>query len=452
MLKLRKLIVLGIVCAAGLSLQAQEIVPSKEQRIYTLSTIWKELEYNFAFPENLKKANLDSLYLAYLPKVEAVKDQYEYYRTLSSFLAHFNEAHTRIIVDKRPDDMPPLMTTNFGDIVVVKNIAQSLSKHIPIGSEILKVNNIPVITFLKDSIYPYISAATPHWKLDKSVTEMLYGRPLTEVKLSVRTPKGREQEISLLRNYYTNGATELLADTTSVPPLEIKILKGGIGYIHLNTCNGGKLEEINRIFYNNLNKLLKCRGLIVDMRGNRGGTDEAWYPIVFHLLTDKKFSDKAHWMCRKHIATYRMYGQSNPEMREYYENRAMQEIFHSPYENVAPDSLKLNQPVVILSGQYVGSAAEGFLIMMKNNGRAKIIGEHSVGCVGEPTFIDLPGGYCAMISVKKCVDIDGTQPNDKGILPDIEVKRDYRAYLQNKDHQLERAIEELGVLIGKNNH
>lgn len=77
-------------------LAAQNEMPDREQRIYALSEIWKELHYNFAFPETLKKVNLDSLYRAYIPKVEGVEDNYEYYRVLSSFMAHFNEAHTRI--------------------------------------------------------------------------------------------------------------------------------------------------------------------------------------------------------------------------------------------------------------------------------------------------------------------------------------------------------------------
>ena len=75
----------------------KDIIPNKEERIYSLSKIWKELEYNFAFPEKLKTANLDSLYLAYLPLVENAPDNYAYYRILCSFMAHFDEAHTRII-------------------------------------------------------------------------------------------------------------------------------------------------------------------------------------------------------------------------------------------------------------------------------------------------------------------------------------------------------------------
>lgn len=121
----------------------------------------------------------------------------------------------------------------------------------------------------------------------------------------------------------------------------------------------------------------------------------------------------------------------------------MEEIKHQPYENTVDDSLKLHQPLIIISGQYVGSASEDFLTIIKEYKRGIVIGEASVGCMGEPMFFPLSGNYGVMICTKKYINPDGTQPNDTGILPDIEVKRDYQAYLKGKDNQLERAIEEL---------
>ena len=130
-------------------------------------------------------------------------------------------------------------------------------------------------------------------------------------------------------------------------------------------------------------------------------------------------------------------------MRDYYEGKAMTEIKHPPYKPNIPDSLKLNQPMIILSGKYVGSASEDFVQLMKEFKRAVIIGEPTVGCMGEPSFVDLPGGYTAMISTKSYQAEDGSQPNDTGILPDIEVKQNFDIFLKGKDNQLEYAIKEL---------
>ncbi len=71
-----------------------------------------------------------------------VESTYEYYRILSSFMANFNEAHTRIYTSKRPDDMPPIKAINFGEKIIVSDISQSIVNQIPVNSEILKINNI----------------------------------------------------------------------------------------------------------------------------------------------------------------------------------------------------------------------------------------------------------------------------------------------------------------------
>ena len=280
---MRQKIILFLIATLLLStkpLTAKEEMPTREERIYSLSTIWKEMCYNFAFPETLQKANIDSLYLAYLPKIEQAEDNYDYYRTLCAFMTHFNEAHTRIYTNNRPDDMPPLKTINFGEKIIVSNIAQSMAGEIPIGSEIIKINQIPVADYIKDAVYPYIAAATSHWKFDKSVSEMLYGKPLSEVNLTIMTPKGREKDVKMIRNYHSNETKEVMANSTYSSPINIKIIDKNIGYIQLSSFAGQYIDTINSIFNSNLPQLRKCKGLIIDIRGNRGGIPENIYPLI----------------------------------------------------------------------------------------------------------------------------------------------------------------------------
>lgn len=51
---------------------------NKYNKTHPLSIIWKEMRYNFAFPEKLNDINLDSLYLAYLPLLENAQDNYDF--------------------------------------------------------------------------------------------------------------------------------------------------------------------------------------------------------------------------------------------------------------------------------------------------------------------------------------------------------------------------------------
>lgn len=427
------------------TLIAQDRLPDREQRIYALSEIWKEMHYNFAFPEKLKKANIDSLYLAYLPKVEQVKDYYEYFRVLSSFMAFFNEAHTRIYVGQGLVDAPPIKTMNYAEHVVVSDIAQSMAGNVPIGSEILKVDGMPVVEYIRDLVSPYISAATPHWKFDKSVLELFNGRPNSEVKLTIKTPKGQVKDVEMTRNFITNGSKEIMADKTVFSPINIKIIDKKIGYIQLNSFMVGYTDTINKVFNSYLPQLRKCKGLLIDVRGNRGGSDAAWENMTYYLIPQTEFNVPVKYFSRINIAAYKNWGQNRPhsQLKEYNEGTSMTEITHSAYQNKLADSLKLKQPLVVIAGHHVGSAAEDFVLLMKDLERAVIVGEPTVGCMGEPMFSPLPGGFELMMCVKKYVRQDGSQPNNTGILPDIEVKRDYNAYQKGKDNILEHAIEEL---------
>jgi len=428
---------------------AQGNMPDNKERIYSLSVIWKEMQYNFAFQDKLQQSNLDSLYIAYLPKIEQVKNNYEYYRTLCAFMAHFNEAHTRISVANRPDDFPPLKTINFGEKIIVSNVVKSMTDEIPLGSEILKINNIPVVKYLNDSVFQYIAAATSHWKFDKAVTEMLHGEPHSSVNITIKTLKGQERDVKMFRDYNSNYKNEVWADTTQTPPIYIEILNGSIGYIRITSFSGLYVDTINFVFNQHLPQLRNCEGLIIDIRGNRGGTDEAWENLACHFIAEQQFDTKGKWFSKKHISTYKFWGQYDSRFKDYYLGVALEEIIHPRYINNVNNSLKLHQPLIIISGQYVGSAAETFLITLKENERALIIGEPSVGCVGEPMFVSLPGNYRAMICAKKYVNPDGSQPNDTGVLPDIEVKRDYFAYLKGQDNILDFAVTELLKQIKK---
>lgn len=246
--------------------------------------------------------------MVYLPKIEQVKDNFEYYRTLSEFMAHFNEAHTRIYAVKRPDDTPPVKTTNFDKKIIISDISKNMADKIPIGSEILKINNIPVIEYINDSVCPYISASTSHWKFEKAVTEVLYGKPQTTVNILVKNPKGEEQEVILVRNYNSNEAKEPM-EKGDTPPIDIKIFNENIGYIQLTSFGGQHLETINNTFNAYLPQLRNCKGLIIDIRGNRGGTDEAWENIAYNLIHESQFDFSGKWLSRKNITTLKNWGE-----------------------------------------------------------------------------------------------------------------------------------------------
>ena len=66
-----------------------------ELKIYELSKLWKEAEYNFAFWDKVN-IDWDEEYKKALPRVLAAKEAYEYYRELRKFAALLCDGHTDV--------------------------------------------------------------------------------------------------------------------------------------------------------------------------------------------------------------------------------------------------------------------------------------------------------------------------------------------------------------------
>ncbi|WP_455589248.1 S41 family peptidase, partial [Bacteroides rodentium] len=437
----RTVFVLIFIIAFSSTLKGQGPFDTKEERIYKFSLIWKEVNNYFAFPKTLKQVNIDSLYIHYLNQIENATSEYEYYRTLSAFMAHFKDAHTRIRPSNRPDDTPPLTTSKIGNSIVVDNVSKNLSTKIPIGCEILEIDNIPVMKYINDSVLQYISASTPEFRLEKASKELLFGKPLSTCSVTFKKINGDICTYSLNRNYYFNKEQEPMQKPTEQPAINIQFLKGDIGYVKLKSFTDVKsMDSVFNVF---LPKLQRCQKLIIDLRGNRGGTDAAWENIAYHLIPDSIIQNQGEWFARKQRGYCKMYGEYDPRFKDYYQEIAMEKIFYQPYRNKVNKSEKLNQPLIILSDSYTASAAEDFLLLMKEQKRAKIVGTASAGCIGVPLFIKLSDNYSVMICAQCYINPDGTQPNELGILPDIEAQNDYNFYIKGEDKQLEVAIQEL---------
>ena len=86
---------------------------TQSEKIFGLSKIWQEVNYNFANFGNVPTLNWDSAYIAIIPKVIQTQNDFEYYKTLKRFCALLKDAHTSIDYPKRIDTC--LYYTQFGD-------------------------------------------------------------------------------------------------------------------------------------------------------------------------------------------------------------------------------------------------------------------------------------------------------------------------------------------------
>ncbi len=156
---------------------------SDAQKIYGLSRFWQEANYNYAYFSNVPQLNWDSAYQAYIPKVLATRNVYEYYRVMMRFCALLKDGHTNVwfpayIAEKRSrrsfGDIKLELQNIDGKLIVVNNAAATKDR-VPIGSEITEVNNLPVKTYMEEYVRPYISQSASYIIDDWSADYLLDG-------------------------------------------------------------------------------------------------------------------------------------------------------------------------------------------------------------------------------------------------------------------------------------
>lgn len=413
---------------------------SPEDRLYILSTVWRNVRDNFAFPQHFEQANPDSLFKTFLPRIMNAKSEQDFSLLMTEFLAQFGDAHTRFFAEA-PSATVPIQFIGLDNQVFVKNIGKQFIKKIPIGSQLVKIDDVSVADFLEANIYPYVSAANNEWKFRKSLDMFLNGDLGSDVKLEFITPKHKTETLTLKRVEPQALESYEWGKTLDKRVVYIENLPDNIAYMRMATFT--KPDDVNNVFSENLPSFRNSRGVIFDIRGNRGGTDECWNPAIFDYIApaDKDQNAALIIRCRVANSAFQEYGSQIPQLKDFATETAMEVVrTGGSYFSQIPDSLKIKCPVIILTDGYTGSAAEDFAVTMKNLGLAKIVGSHTVGVISHPRYFDLPGGYSYGLSTWAYFNPDGSSIIETGIIPDIVVEYTIEDLLNNTDSQLDKAI------------
>ena len=105
---------------------------SVAERLYGLSLIWQEANYNFAFFDRVPDLDWDASYREYIPRVISAEDSFAYYELLSRFTALLQDGHTAVIPPKSLYlglDRPKLMLMNVGNTPIVTNACAGRKPH-----------------------------------------------------------------------------------------------------------------------------------------------------------------------------------------------------------------------------------------------------------------------------------------------------------------------------------
>ena len=244
-------------------------------------------------------------------------------------------------------------------------------------------------------------------KSSLDIVKLIRGRAGTEVKIKVRHSDGKQEEIAIIR-------AQIRID--SVHTEELKDANGNavtdLAYLRISQFQQTTDKEVADFLKSIQGKAYK--GLIIDLRNNPGG---------FLAQTENILSD----FLKPGQTVLITQGRDNKEQVD----KAKSAMASS------------NLPIVVLVNKNSASASEITAGALRDNGRAKVMGEQTFGKGTVNQFIPLPrDGGELYVTVARWLTPNHEQIEGKGITPDIVVhlgdNDDLKGYF---NQQLYQAID-----------
>lgn len=239
--------------------------------------------------------------------------------------------------------------------------------------------------------------------------EDMTGLEIDEVVSHIRGEEGTKVTVTLIRNGETIDV-ELTRAKVDTPTVESEMLDDGIGYLQITEFDDVTVNQ----FTENLKQISNqgMKGLIIDLRGNPGGSVTSVCAIAEQLL---------------------------PEGLIFY----MEDKDGNRTEYTCKGA-DFDLPLVLLVNEYSASASEILAGAVKDSGIGRLVGKRTFGKGIVQNVIPLNDGSAIKITVANYYTRGGNDIHLEGIEPDVEAELDTDAYLEDRtDTQLDKAVEVL---------
>ncbi len=281
-----------------------------------------------------------------------------------------------------------------------------------IGAEIgIRKEQLVVISPIKDSpafraglkpsdqILLIDATSTEGMSVDRAVSH-IRGKEGTPVKLTIyREGWEKPKEMEIVRRVIV------------VPTVTMTMLPGGVAHVELYSFNA----NANQAFFTAIRSAARqgVKGVVLDLRGNPGGYLEVAV-------------DLAGWFMPKGKIVVQEAGRGG----------TIQEVLRSD-GNGALAGL----PVVVLIDEGSASASEILAGALRDQRKARLVGEQSFGKGTVQQFAELRDGSVLKLTIANWLLPSGDVIEGKGLAPDYEVPLTEEDIKNNKDPQLDKALE-----------
>ena len=212
---------------------------------------------------------------------------------------------------------------------------------------------------------------------------------------SLSASRRGEFDIQVVRDKYLRGKLTNMADGA----LAYGWLNDSIGYIRVSQYRGAPATAA--AMDSIIGRFSTARSLVIDIRDNPGGSDEAGQQIL-HRMADQR--------------------------RLYFTSRARgiggHDALLAPkhfYLDPAQAQRTFTRPIVVLTNSRSVSAAENFLLGVRELPHATVIGDVTAGGFSDFTTVNLPNGWTLRFPMNNMVDARGVCWEGLGVPPDVRI-------------------------------
>jgi len=259
-----------------------------------------------------------------------------------------------------------------------------------------------------DKILKIGDKSTADMTIDEAV-DLIRGKKGTTVKLTIFHEKAQEtQEVVITR------------ETIEVKSVKIEFKDSNIAYIKITKFG----EETGKEFDAAMNQTLaqNSRGIILDLRNDPGG------------FLDKSVDIASRLISKGQVVVIE---EDNAGKKE--------NLYTSGGDKLS------SLPMVVLINEGSASASEILAGALRDDREVSLIGKKSFGKGSVQELINLPGDSSVKITVAKWLTPNGDYIMEKGINPDFEVDLTTDDFDNNRDPQLDKAMEVLKEKMSQGN-
>jgi carboxyl-terminal processing protease len=390
------------------------------QRNEVVDLVWNTVNARYIDPK-MNGVDWAGVKKQYAPQFAATQSESEFWELLDTMVGELGDSHTRVESPQRVRDRDAFGGLSYGfnlariegQLVVQGVNAESDAwfAGLRTGMIVESINQKPAAQFF-DETRARVRKQSTLWIQERQVLrKMLEAKEKSTLSLVAVRDDGSRIEANL------KGRT-----IRGTPSAASRTLPSGYGYIRFS----GFYESMRGRVLAAIDELKDTPGLIIDLRGNGGGSGAMSRAIVERFMA-------------KEAQPVKIFMRDNAPMK------VLGIAVIDSNEKFKPAGEKAyTKPVVILTDTNSASASEATAAAMRELGNTTIVGQNSCGCLlGYMGYLKLPGGGEMAYSEIGFVTASGKRVEGEGVVPDVQVPITLASLRSPRDWALEAGVRVL---------